>query len=180
MARTPTAKRYAQALFAIARDSGAEQAWLEDLRAAREALADPTVVVYLGTPRVPIEDKQRIVAELLEGLEPMVANTVGLLIGRQALSLLPAIVAAYAELLNESLGRLTATMTAATAVSNEQRERLTASLSTMLDKEVVLDVREDASIIGGALVRVGDQIIDGSVRTRLQALKHRLERESLA
>ena len=50
----------------------------------------------------------------------------------------------------------------------------------MLDKEVVLDVREDASIIGGALVRVGDQIIDGSVRTRLQALKHRLERESLA
>ena len=71
-------------------------------------------------------------------------------------------------------------MTAATDVSAEQRQRLTESLSAMLNKDVVLEVREDPSIIGGAMVHVGDQIIDGSVRTRLQVLKQRLERESLA
>ena len=180
MARAPTAKRYAQALFAIAQDSGAEQAWLEDLRAAGETMSDPTVVVYFGTPRVAFLDKLDVAARLLSELEPMVANMVGLLVGRRATWLLPAIVSAYGELLNESLGRVAATMTAATAVSDEQRQRLTASLSAMLGKEVVLEVREDPSIIGGALVRVGDQIIDGSVRTRLQVLRKRLERGPLA
>ena len=62
----------------------------------------------------------------------------------------------------------------------EQRQRLTESLSAMLNKDVVLEVQEDPSIIGGAMVRAGDQIIDGSVRTRLQVLKQRLERETLA
>jgi F-type H+-transporting ATPase subunit delta len=180
MAGAPTAKRYAQALFGIAKESGSEEAWLEDLRIAQEALAEPTVVVYMGTPRVAIKDKLDVTAQLLSEREPMIAKMVGLLVSRQASSLLPAIVTAYGALLNESLGRIVATVTAATDVSAEQRQRLTESLSAMLNKDVVLEVREDPSIIGGAMVRVGDQIIDGSVRTRLQVLKQRLERESLA
>ena len=72
-----------------------------------------------------------------------------------------------------------ASVTSAVAISAEQRSTLTASLGTMLDKEVVLDVQEDQDIIGGIVVRVGDQIIDGSVRSRLSDLRQSLERQGL-
>ena len=70
-------------------------------------------------------------------------------------------------------------MTSAVPISAEQQSTLTASLGAMLDKEVVLDVQEDSDIIGGIVVRVGDQIIDGSVRSRLNGLRQSLERQGL-
>ena len=179
MAKAPTAKRYAQALFALAQEQGAEEAWLEELKLAVEALAEPTVSFYLGTPRVRIGDKSRVVAQLMEGRAPLVANMVGLLVIRKAASLLPQVILAYGELLNEHLGRVRADVTTATPISDEQQERLRASLGTALSKEVVLDPHVDPEIIGGVLVRVGDQIIDGSVRSRLVAMRRRLERASL-
>ena len=178
MARAPRGKRYAQALFAIAVETGSQEAWLDELRLAREALDDPTVAMYLGTPRVLTDAKLDIVAQLLEGREPMVANLVGLLVSRQGTGLLGAVMDEYSELLNQSLGRARATVTTATPLSDEQRARLRESLGVMLDREIVVEANEDPEIIGGVVVRVGDQIIDGSVRTRLVALRQRLERES--
>ena len=89
-------------------------------------------------------------------------------------------VAAYGDLLNASLGRVQAQVTSSVPLSTVQRSRLQDSLKAMLNKDVVLETTEDPDIIGGVVVRVGDQIIDGSVRTRLEALKERLEHESLA
>ena len=180
MAKAPTAKRYAQALFSIAGEQGKGEAWLDELGYARDALSEPTVYLYLGTPRVPIEDKQNAVTQLMEGHDPIVANLVGLLVSRQSSGLLGAIAGAYGELLNESLGRVQAAVTTASSMSSEQQGRLRETLGKMLSKEVVLEVSEDPEIIGGALVRVGDQVIDGSVRSRLVALRQRLERGSLA
>jgi F-type H+-transporting ATPase subunit delta len=180
LAKAPTVKRYAQALFAIAGEQGKGEAWLDELGFARDALSEPTVRLYMGTPRVPIEDKQSAVTGLMEGRDPVVAKLVGLLVSRQSSGLLGAIALAYGELLNESLGRVQAAVTTAAPMSSEQQERLRETLGKMLNKEVVLEVAEDPEIIGGALVRVGDQVIDGSVRTRLVALRQRLERGSLA
>ena len=64
-------------------------------------------------------------------------------------------------------------------MSPEQQQKLSSSLATSLGKEIVLDAHEDAEIIGGIVVRVGDQIIDGSVRSKLAAMKQGLERQSL-
>jgi F-type H+-transporting ATPase subunit delta len=180
VAKAPTAKRYAQALFSLAREKASAERWLEELRSARQALDVPTVGVYLGTPRVRTEAKLNVVNDLLTGREPLVANMVGLLVSRQSLSLLDAVIAEYNELLNESLGRARAEVTTAVRLSDDQQQRLRQSLGSALDNEVVLDTREDAGIIGGLLVRVGDQIIDGSVRSRLSAMRQRLERGALA
>jgi F-type H+-transporting ATPase subunit delta len=180
LAKVPTAKRYAQALFELALEGGSQEAWLDELRLAQEALGDPTVGVYLGTPRVRIVDKLGIVAQLMEDREPLVASLVGLLVSRHASSLLDAVADAYGDLLNERLGRVRADVTTASTLSAEQQTRLQESLGSMLAKEVMLDTHEDPDIIGGVIVRVGDQIIDGSVRTRLIGLRQRLERGSLA
>ena len=104
----------------------------------------------------------------------------GLLISRQALAILPGIVAEYSALLDERQGRLRATATSAVALSDEQRASLGALLRQVLDKEVVLEVREDSELIGGIIVKVGDQVIDGSVRTRLQHLRRQLVEQPVA
>ena len=179
MAKAATAKRYAQALFAIAGETNATEAWLDELTQAQAALADPTVRAYLDTPRARTEEKLGVVTQLLEGREPMVARMVGLLTDRHASASLRAVTDAYGELLNQQLGRVKAEVTTATAISSEQQQKLSAPLGAALGKEIVLDTREDPEIIGGIVVRIGDQIIDGSVRSKLAAMKQRLDRGSL-
>ena len=178
MGRAATAKRYAQALFAIAEEQDAIEAWLIELTQAQAALDHPTVRAYLDTPRVPIEDKLGVVTQLLEGQEPLVANMVGLLTERHAVASLGAVTDAYTSLLNARLGRVQAEVTTATAISQAQRQKLSSVLGTSLGKEIVLDARQDPEIIGGIVVRVGDQIIDGSVRSKLAAMRQRLDRRS--
>ena len=174
MAKAPTAKRYAEAMFKLAQEHGSEGAWLEQLERAREALAEPTVRTYFGLPQVQLQLKLDAAAQLLEGADPLVVNMVGLLTSRRALSLLPAVVSEYAALLNDSRGLVQATVTSAVPLTDAQQGRLRGQLRDMLDKDVALDVQQDPEVIGGVVVRVGDQVIDGSVRTRLQALRQRL------
>lgn len=180
MARAPIAKRYAQALFELARDAGREEAWLDSLREVEAALSDEAAALFFGDPRIPRERKAAVVGDVAAGADETVAKFTGLLAQKQALGVFPAIVREYGQLLNESLGRAQATVTSAVALTAEQQARLSASLGAMLGKEVVLDAHEDADIIGGIVVRVGDQIIDGSVRARLDGLRQSLEREALA
>ena len=174
MARQPSSKRYAQALFQLAQEQGTLDEWLGQMREAQSALADPTVTAYLGSPRVRLEQKVEIVSQLLVGLDKFVVNTIGLLVSRRAFSSLDNVVGEYAALLDITRGRVQATATSAVGLSDEQRSRLEGHLSKMLGKEVVLGVREDSALIGGIVVKVGDQVIDGSVRTRLQLLRRSL------
>ena len=179
MAKAPTARRYAQALFALADEKKAAEAWLEEIRQVKTDMDDPTVALYLSTPRVPTEQKLAVVAQLCKGRDPMIGNLLGLLASRLGTALLGAVVAEYESLLNVRLGRVSAVVTTAAPISDAQQQRLRESLGTSLQKTVVLETREDPEIIGGVLVRVGDQIIDGSVRSKLLALKQRLAHESL-
>lgn len=179
MAKAPTARRYAQALFAIAQEKGSTEAWLTDLRELTDALEESTVKTFMSTPRVRTEDKLGVVAQLTEGRDPMIANLVGLLVSRQGVGLLGRVTNEYGELLNVMLGRIRAEVTTATPLSTAQEKRLRDSLGASLGKDVILETRQDSNIIGGVLVRVGDQIIDGSVRTKLASLRQRLAHESL-
>lgn len=180
MARASKAKRYAQALFSLAATEGKQETWLGSLSGIEQQLSDPTAMLFFGEPRISSERKADAAARVAESADPLVRNFVGLLVQKQAVGSLAAIVREYVRILDESLGRVQATVTSAVEVSSAQRERLTDSLSAMLNKEVVLDINEDPGIIGGILVRVGDQVIDGSVRARLEGLRNRLERESLS
>ena len=180
MAGAPTAKRYAQATFQIAREQGREDGWLEGLELARRALSEPTAAVFLALPRVGLAQKQEAARELLAGQEPLLVNLVQLLIARRSLELLPLLVREYRTLLDISRGRVRAHVTSAVALSDEQQRRLGELLAEMFDdKEVVLDVVQDPEIMGGLIARVGDRVIDGSVRTRLESLKQRLTREAV-
>lgn len=103
-------------------------------------------------------------------------TAVAVLVQRRGVKLLPEVVAAYAALLDDQLGRTQADVASAVPLSREQQRRLENQLASLVQKEVVLRVREDEDLMGGVVVRVGDQLIDGSVRSRLEQLRQRLAR----
>jgi len=138
------------------------------------------VALYLSVPRVPMADKLSAVGNLTARADSLLTNAVSLLAERGSLALLPAIVLEYGARLNESQGRAQAQVTTAVALSDTQRDRLGGLLRDMLERDVVIEAAVDPEVIGGVVVQVGDQIIDGSVRARLEALKRQLESERLA
>jgi len=138
------------------------------------------VALYLSVPRVPMADKLSAVGNLTARADSLLTNAVSLLAERGSLALLPAIVLEYGARLNESQGRAQAQVTTAVALSDTQRDRLGGLLRDMLERDVAIEAAVDPEVIGGVVVQVGDQIIDGSVRARLEALKRQLESERLA
>ena len=174
MARAPTPKRYAQALFQIAREHGTEEAWLEGLRQAQQSLSEPPVSIYLAAPQVRLDQKDSVIQQVMAGLDTLPSNMVRLLASRHSLALLPKVVLAYEALLDELRGRVRVQATSAVAVDRGRRDRLQELLKGALEREVVLSVGEDPAIIGGLIVRIGDRVIDGSTSARLEALGRRL------
>lgn len=174
MARLPSAKRYAQAAFAIAREEGRIEVWLEDLRRAREVMSDESLRSYLDMPKIGLERKLELLREVLEGIHPLAFNLIGLLAARNGIGVLPGIVAEYERLLDLDLGRERAEVVTAVPLSKQQQGIVAQQLGRLLGKEVVLTSRVDDAVIGGIITRVGDRIIDTSTRGKLAALHRNL------
>ena len=174
MPRGAKARRYAQASFDIALEEGLLEGWLEGLQLARETLQDETLRAYLEVPKVALEQKVQVLRNALGNLHLMTLNLVALLTSRNALVLLPAIVAEYQRLVDAHLNRERAEVVTAVSLEDSQRDRFSQQLAQLLGKEVVLTTRIDAAVLGGLVARVGDRIIDGSTRGRLMALRNSL------
>lgn len=179
MIRDVAAKRYAEAAFEIAREQGKEEEWAQGLRLLAALSADPQAQAFLESARVPLEGKLELAERALEGAEPLVLNLARLLIQRGRISLGPQIAEAFQELWDESRGIAHAVVTTAVPLSDEEREAVARKLREITGKEVVLETRVDEGIIGGLVARIGDRLIDGSTRSKLLALKHKLAAGSL-
>lgn len=165
------ARRYAQALFDLARERGALDTWLEDLRLAASALREPGVRGVLDAPQVALGEKEAVLRASLRGLDPAVQNTVVLLLRRQRLDRIGDVIADYERLADEARGIARAQLTTAVELADAEAERLRALLAQTLRQEVRLSKDVDSRLIGGAVLRVGDRLLDGSIATRLQMLR---------
>ena len=167
----PTAKRYAQAAFDIARTEGEVEEWLQNLTLASEPLQDDALRGYLETPKIPLNQKIQSLRNAFSGLRPLALNLLVLLASRNSTGLLPNILAEYHKLMDADMGRERAEVVTAITLKEEQRERLRNQLEALLGKEIVLTERIDPEILGGVVTRVGDRIIDNSLKGRLMALR---------
>src|SRR5579875_3681040 len=161
-----TARRYAEAAFALARQTQAEDAWARDLQRLADLLAVPVAEKALTSPAVPAAQKLAAIDAELPDLQPPVRNLVQLL--------LRDIAAAYRELWHRARGIVTAQVTTAVPLSDAQRALLAERLGRYVGRQVELETNVDPSIMGGVVARVGDLLLDGSVRGRLEALRRRL------
>lgn len=169
-----SSKRYAQAVFQIAFENKALDQWLADLKKLEEAVADPAFAVIMDSPRIPLSDKERVARRKLEGVQPLALNLALLLISKGRTEVAQTLAAEYEKLLNEHRGIEHAKVLTAVSVSSEEEQAIAAKLGQLVGKTVLVETSVDPSIIGGMVARVGDRIIDGSTKTRLQAMKKSL------
>ncbi|PZA00762.1 F0F1 ATP synthase subunit delta [Gammaproteobacteria bacterium 2W06] len=174
---TTVARPYAEAAFQLAQASGALAGWSDGLAMAAAVVADDRVAALLGHPRVDDERKAGLIIDVCgEALDDQQRNFVRLLVQRDRIGVLPEIGHQYDRLRAEHEKTLSAQLITAQPVDDAVRSRLEASLSKRLERVVSLETQLDESLIGGAVIRAGDLVIDGSVRGRLNRLTSALSR----
>ena len=174
MIREVAAKRYAEAAYLIAQQEGTEDAWIEGLQVMAVLFGDEQGQALMENRRVDGAAKLQLIEKSLEGADPLVVNLARILLRRNRTSLGPQITEAFQELVDEAKGVAHARITSAVTLTGDDQTSVQKRLETLTGGEVVMELEVDESIIGGIIVRIGDRLIDGSTRSRLQALKQEL------
>lgn len=174
--RGASARRYAEAVFELAAEQGKLDEWGNDLATIAGFIGEADVARMLSSSRVPGSEKLRLLEAGLKQatFQPEAWNLVQLLHARNKLLLAPQIQRAYQEMADERRGVAHATVTTAVPLSEDERAAITAQLAQITGKRVDVTAQVDEGIIGGMVARIGDQLIDGSTRSRLVALKRRI------
>jgi len=174
VARVASAKRHAQAVFQIALDSNEVEMWRSQLNTIATTLTDPELSAILENPKVHLSDKVQLISRCLPEVNELALNFAYFLVARQRLSILDQIVAEYERMADAHQGLEHAEVITAIPIDEEDKEKLAQRLATITGKQIVLAADIDPTIIGGFVARVGDKLIDGSTRARLESLKKRL------
>ena len=175
--RDPTiARNYAEALFELGERLDQTERFAELMAALSTAiLSDRTIRVAIESPRVSKTAKQRMLEKALRDFAPLAfVRFLGAVIKRSRQELLPIINDQYSVLVDEKFNRLRAGVTLAREPDEALREAVRVRLSEVTGKEVIPHFRTDPAILGGLILRLGDRIIDGSLRRRLMTLKRQL------
>ncbi|MFI5261987.1 MAG: F0F1 ATP synthase subunit delta [Candidatus Limnocylindrales bacterium] len=176
MARPGTsARRYAEAAFQLAVADDAVAAWRADLVTASAALGEPRIAAVLADRGLAVESRAALVrAVLATRVRRPVQNLVLLLLRRGRPELLPDVATDFARLDDQRDGVVNAVATSAVALEPAEVSALTTRLEQLAGGRVVLTQAVDPGLLGGLQVQLGDRLIDGSVRGRLERLRHRL------
>ncbi len=164
---------YATALFQVASAEGAAGPVVSELAAFAQAMeSSPELQRSLSDQMIPVERRQTVVAELLGGkAHPVTVNVVSFVVGAGRAKDMAGIVAKLRQLAASELGRAAGEVRSAHPLSLEQQQRLTAAVSKSTGKAVELTFLVDPSVLGGVVTTVGDTVIDGTIRHRLEQLK---------
>lgn len=176
MARqSSTARRYAEAAFEIALRDDTLAAWRRELDAAAEMSADPQLERLLDNPAIPLQARIQLLGKTIgSSVSRPVLNLLTLLVQRGRIEQLPRVAAEFRRLDDRRNGITNAMATSASALEPDEIKALTDRLVEMTGGRVNLDVQVDPGLLGGVVVRVGDRLIDGSVRGRLERLRSQL------
>ena len=170
--------RYATALFELSRDSGALDAVSPSLATLKQALADSADLRLLTTsPLIARADGSNAAAAVAKQLEldATTANFMGVLARNGRLAQLPAVIRAFNALTARHRGEATAEVTSAHPLDEDQVAALKAKLRQRLGRDVAIDRTVDPAILGGLIVKLGSQRIDGSIRTKLNTLANAMK-----
>lgn len=171
MASEAIARRYAKAYFELAREGRLIDQRGDDLRLAAETLSNPEVEEALRNPRLAMADRVRLALELMDGVGDPARNLVRLLIEHNRIDALDDVCRQYSRLTDAERGVVRAEVIAAVAVNRELEQAITEDLQRRLGRDVEVAVRQDPSLIGGLVIRIGDRVLDNSLRTHLQQLQ---------
>lgn len=177
MIRGAVAGRYAEALFEIASSQNQVDLIEQELRALEAIFqenADLQQILY--HPQITTADKKDLLSSIFTGkISVVTGNFLALLVDRRRETFFGDIVAEYVNLANAGRNIVTAQVVSAVELNDGERDKLDQTLTRLTGKKVQTSYTVDPSLIGGVVVRIGDKIIDGSIKTRLATLKERLK-----
>jgi len=169
--RATIARPYAKAAFEYARDANAAAAWSRGLKMAAAIVADQRIAALTKSPRLSSAELVSLVADVAGAdLDAPMQNFLRILAENHRLLLLPEIAAHYEDLRAEVENTLDVEVVSAVALNADQQAKLAQALSTRLKRKVRMQNSVDAALLGGAVVRAGDLVIDGSLQGRLRRL----------
>ena len=180
MAQKLSGKRYAQAIFDLALEKDQVEKWGDDLAVVAEVFEDADFAALLKHADMSSVDKLAATASVLAGVDPLVRNLVDLLVSKNSVDSIAGVYSRYTELLDRHLGRQRVEITTAVALESAETDRITSFVSGLIRSEVVLTTKVDESIIGGLVIQIGDRLLDGSTKARLDGLRSRMHTEIAA
>ena len=177
MAQQLSGQRYAQAIFDLALEKNEVEQWGQDLEVVSEAFQDSDFAALMKHADMSAADKRAATGSVLAGVNAMVRNLVDLLVSKGSVDSIADVYTSYTELLDQHLGRQRVEVTTAIALDEAEANRITSFVSELVRREVVLTAKVDESILGGLVIQIGDRLLDGSTKARLDGLRNRLHTE---
>ena len=176
MRQTTIAKNYAEALLELAKRANDLRGWGTLIHGIADAIdRDPKLRLFLQTPRVDAATKNAVFRKALADRAPgKFVRFVEAVVSRRRQMLIPEISREYMNLVDQVENRLHANVTVAREADEKTRKLIADQLSKVFNKTVVPHLTVDERILGGLVVRIGDTVMDGSIRRRLGVLKHRM------
>ena len=177
MARPVTAaRRYAEAALAVALETDQLDRWRDDLELASDMLGRPEVAPIVDSPAIPVEQRLAVLTSLLEArIQPGALRLVSLLVERGRVRLLPRVSSEYQRQLNAQRGIVMATVASAVPLNDEETAAVRERVRSIAGAEVDLRTTVDPALLGGLTIQVRDQLMDASIRGRLERLRDELQ-----
>jgi F-type H+-transporting ATPase subunit delta len=177
----PAGQVYGTALYEAAEATARAAAIEPDLVAIRDAVvASAELTQLLDNPAFPAQGKKDILLSLATGSDPLVRNLLQVLVDNGRLTALSDVVDVFSARVRESERQLEVELTTAVPVGADEADRLRARIAEASGKDVTLRRRVDPAVVGGIVLRIGDQLIDASVRGRLDGLRLALRKARIA
>lgn len=169
------ARPYAVAIFKRAKETDSAKTWSKNLAFLAAVLTNKSISGVVDNPKIGKSALSTLLLDICEGqLDQEGSNFLKLLIENNRLSLIAAIAEIFETYKAEDEGSIDVDVTTAFAFTKESKQSFNATLEKVFGKKINMKIAVDSSLIGGVLVRAGDQVIDGSVRGQLQQLAQRL------
>jgi len=172
------AGRYATALFELARDAGTLDSVAADLDALAALIAQsPDLARLVRSPVLGAEEQAKALSAVLErmGITGLAANFVKLVTSNRRLFALPDMIRAYKALLAREKGEVTAEVTVAETLGERHLTALKEALHAVTGKDVELKMQVNPAIVGGLIVKLGSRMVDASLKTKLNSLRHAMK-----
>lgn len=178
MRQTILARRYAKALFSLGKEQGKYESYNEALSAIAALYAEsPEIGDSLTNPLYPLQARQKVMAKIAEaaGADKFLAAFLNLLVEKHRAAILPDIAQVMQIMVDSAQGISHGSVVSAVALDSSLVEKIQATLEKITGNKVILETQVDSSIIGGIIAKVGDLVLDGSIKTQLNGLKESIK-----
>ena len=175
MLKGAIARRYAEAIFGLAVKQNTLDRTLDDVQGIAQLFSKHTLAYLLREPKVPAQRKEKALRETLSArVLPTSLNLALLIVQRGLVDLIPNIARELERMVLDHKNQAVAEVTTAAPMDEQQQVLVKQALERTTGKTILLQTKVNPEILGGVVARVGDQVIDGSVQQRLQALQRQL------